>query len=831
MGVKQSNLSEIKEVASQVPVIEATNIMKAYGPTQAVDDMNLTIKQGEVVGLVGANGAGKSTLMKILSGLAEPDCGSLMFNGAEINLKTYSTSIAQAFGIRVVYQELSLCTNLKVYENFYIEQYKRLIGRRWHIRAKELAQMALDEVFPDHNIDPATIVDDLTIAQRQMVEIARATIDPNLKLLILDEPTSSLGAEQTNQLQNYIVKSKKNRGLSFIFISHRLKEILTLSDIVVVMQNGRLNWNGFASTVNEADLVQKMGGSVTGALEYNGQADKIQKNIVGDIKVDINYLNTQQLHDINIKFHAGEIIGIAGLEGSGQKALLHELYQAGRKKSSNIHLFGRMAFVSGDRTKEGVFQHWSIKKNASITNLMRPDIAKIIDNQKEAQKAQEWFERLKIKAPSIEANLVSLSGGNQQKVIIARALLSEADIILLDDPTRGVDVETKKQLYSLFREVANEGKVVIWYSTEDKELTVCDRVYVMRSGHIVKELCDNISIDQIIEASFINVQDHRKISIQVEEVSKASKYFNLVRSQRTSMSLVVMILIFIVMGLVHPSAVSLFGLTLLIGTSIPLILSSMSQMFIIAGGDIDLGVGAYIGLINVISATILVNNPFLGVLCMVLGIIAYGLLATIIQLRKIPAIVVTLGSSFIWFGVALSILDRPGGSSPQWLMDFFNFNTPFIPAPIILAFFIGFSAYLILMRSRYGTVLRGFGNNSQSVVRSGWSALWARISLFVLAGFYGTLAGLSLTGITTAADANATSSYTLLTVAAVVMGGGNLVGGIVEPFGVVFGAITLAMIGALLGFLNVPSTYQSAVQGGILFLILAIRLTMRRRTI
>ena len=830
MAVKQLNLREEKDIASQQPVIEAANIMKAYGPTQAVDDMDLTIKQGEVVGLVGANGAGKSTLMKIISGITEHDSGSFKFNGKEVNSKNYSTSIAQGLGIRVVHQELSLCTNLKVYENFYIEQYKKLTGSKWHMRAKQLAQIALDEVFPDHNIDPSTMVNNLTIAQRQMVEIARATIDPNLKLLILDEPTSSLGGEQADQLQDYILRSK-NKGLSFVFISHRLKEVLTLSDTVVVMKNGRLNWNGLASTVSEDDIVQKMGGSVTVALELNTYVNIIRENKLEQMKVDITNFDSQQLHDINMKFYAGEIIGVAGLEGSGQKALLHELYHAGRKKISNIHLFGRVAFVSGDRAKEGVFQHWSIKKNASITNLMRPDMSKIINNKKEAQKVQDWFDRLKIKAPSIESNLVSLSGGNQQKVIIARALLSGADIILLDDPTRGVDVETKKQLYGLFREVANEGKVIIWYSTEDKELTECDRVYVMKSGLVVKELQGNISTEQIIEASFMTVEKNSKVSGQVKDDSKVSKYLALVGGQRTTMSLVAMILIFIIMGLVHPPAVSSFGLTLLMGASIPLILAAISQMFIIAGGDIDLGVGAYIGLVNVISATILLENPLLGVLFMVLGIIGYGLLGALIQLKRIPSIVVTLGSSFIWLGIALSILSRPGGSSPQWLMDFFNFNTPLIPSPIILAFFIGLMAYIILIRSRYGTVLRGFGNNPQSVIRSGWSAVWARISLFALAGFFGTLAGLSLTGITTAADANATTSYTLLTVAAVVMGGCDLVGGIVEPFGVVFGAITLAMIGALLGFLDVPSTYQSAVQGGILFLILAIRLkTTRRRT-
>lgn len=819
-----------KDSISEIPVIELSKIVKTYGSTRAVDEMSIIINPGEVVGLVGANGAGKSTLMKIIAGVTKPDSGFYKFGGKEIDLKSYSTAVARELGIRVVYQELSLCTNLKVYENFYIEQYHRINGRNWHKQAREISRKALDIVFPGNNIDCNVTVDMLTIAQRQMVDIARAAVDPALKLLILDEPTSSLGSEQTSQLQNFIQDAKK-KGIAFVFISHRLNEVLELSDRIYVMQNGRLCWTGLASDINETELVQKMGSAASGL--FSSKNIECKKKIVKpqdkSPKVVITDLNTEQLHNINLKFCAGEIIGIAGLEGSGQRQLLHALYQAERKKNNNIRIDGRMAYVSGDRIKEGIFQHWSIKKNASITKLMHYDKPLVIDNKKESQWVSEWFNRLKIKAPDINTPLIGLSGGNQQKVLIARALLSNADIILLDDPTRGVDVETKQQLYSLFREVANEGKVIIWYSSEDEELLQCDKVYVMNSGYVVQELQGEITKEQIIDASFRSIEQTKSISKQVVTQNRFSKYFALLRGQRTIMSLIAMFFIFIIMGIVHPSAVSIFGLTLLIDSSIPLILSTISQMFIIAASDIDLGIGAYIGFINVISATIFVKKPILGLLIMLGGILAYSAEGVLVQLRKIPSIIVTLGSSFVWFGTAITILERPGGSSPQWLTNFFNISVPIIPEPIILAVVFGVIAYLILIHSPYGTVLRGFGNNPQAVVRCGWSQLKARVSLYTLAGIFGTLAGISLTGITTAADANAAQSYTLLTVAAVVMGGGELVGGIVEPFGVVFGAVTLSMIGALLGFLNVSSTYQSAVQGGILFAILAIRLAMRRR--
>lgn len=812
-------------------LLEASHILKTYGATKAVDEMFISLNKGEVLGLVGANGAGKSTMMRIIAGVTKPDSGSLKFLGNELNSAQYSTAVARQLGIRVVYQELSLCTNLKVYENFFIEQHQIFKGSNWRKRANETACEFLEKVFPGNNIDTTETVSSLSIAQRQMIEIARAACDPELKLLILDEPTSSLGAEQTEQLIQFVLKARET-GISFIFISHRLQEVLKICNNVTVMNNGRLSCTNQSCDINEAILIQQMGGV---SLAEKNQTNKTENRNAtyeqANLKIEINNLDNDQVHNISTKMYAGEVIGVTGLEGSGQKALLNILYQASRRPGKNkcISIHDTVAYVSGDRSKEGVFPLWSILENMSITALTKFNKDMLVDKKQEEQWGKTWFERLKIKAADIHVPLVSLSGGNQQKALIARAFLSDANIILLDDPSRGVDVETKRQLAQLYREAADQGKLIIWHSTEEEELTECDRVLVMHDGYLVKELANNeISKANIIDASFITADDYSK-NKEKNNSKDQHKIANFFSRQRTAMPCIALVLIVAVISYINPHAATAFGINLLIGSAIPLILASISQMFIIAASDIDLGMGAFLGFTNVISATILVSNPFLGMLILFLGIAGYALLGAIIHIRKIPAIVVTLGSSFIWLGIALSVMEKPGGSAPAALVNFFNMEFPLIPESIILTLVIAVVAYLIIIRSKYGTVLRGFGNNPKAIARSGWSTMKAKVALYTLAGFFGVLAGISLTGITTAADANAASSYTMLSIAAVIMGGGELVGGIVEPFGVVFGAVTLSLIGALVGFVHIGSNYQPAVQGCLMFIILAIRVAIRRK--
>lgn len=805
---------------------ELKSVTKRYGATTALDEINIQINRGEILGLIGANGAGKSTLTRVLSGVTIPDEGEILHAENPVDTASFNPLVASRFGVRVVYQELSLCTNLSVYENFYVEHHDAYAGDFfWHKNIQSKAAQALDEIFPGHGIDLHTLLRDLPISKRQMVEIARAISTKNLELLILDEPTSSLGAKETEQL---MTKLKKLAGdsISIIFITHRLQEVLQIADRIQVMHNGRTVWQGPNVGVVEKELVAKMTGAekiLTGSnptKASSNQTKAVEQLVLSEDAARRHIITRnlvgRHLNGIDLEARGGELIGIAGLDGNGQRPLLKALYHTRSKTGGMVEKSGSICYVSGDRKKEGIFTYWSISDNMGIEEINKSKLFSIFDNTKLSDLVSYWYDRLAIKAESKQAPILSLSGGNQQKVLVARALLADADIIILDDPTKGVDVGTKQQMYTLFKESAAQGKLVIWYSTDDVELELCNRVLVLRYGKIVKELVPpSVVKNKIIEACF----EGEELLSRMQKSEQSPKKITI---NSVVISLAAMLLVFGISGIYQRNVFTRFGVELLIGGSVPLVFAALSQMFIIGLSNIDLGVGAHMGLINVLCATILLHNPVLGIFLILASIVIYGLMGAIVHIRKIPAVIVTMGMSFVWIGFAYIIQDRPGGQAPQWLVDAFSLQLP-IPQCILIILAGALFAFLFY-RSKYGTVLRGFGNNLTAVERSGWSPLKAYVIGYMLAGLFSVIGGLAITASTGASDVNSTTSYQMLTVAAVVMGGSSLLGGIVSPFGTIIGAITLSLVGALLGFMRLNASYVTAVQGIIFILILASRL-------
>ncbi len=801
-------------------MFELRSVTKRYGATTALRDVSFTIDAGEVIGLIGANGAGKSTLTRIVSGVTLPDSGHLFHDGQPIDFSTFSPAAASRLGIRVVYQDLSLCTNLSVYENFYIEQHATVPGGfGWRRSMLAKTQGALDTLFPGHEINPRTRLDNLSISQRQMVEIARAAALSGLRLLILDEPTSSLGSSQTMHLMAHIATLKK-RGVAVIFISHRLSEVLDVADRIVVMRNGAKVWEGRTIDVDQSDLVEKMIGERSNETEplcaertRNGPATGGR-----DVHVRVDRLTGNGLVDVSAELQGGELVGIAGLEGSGQREFLKRLFFSKGRRRGAVEMAGHLAYVTGDRRKEGIFPMWPISDNMTIAEVTKAPLFASLDLRGLAEKVTRWFAALSIKAASSRVAVLSLSGGNQQKVLVARALLAEADVIVLDDPTKGVDVGTKKQMHQLFRKAAADGKLVIWYSTEDEELVFCSRVLVFRYGRIIEELRDgSISKDRIIEASF---HGEHLLTCAEKEGKKTRRGAN-----EILFPLGAMLAVFVVSGLLQPAVFSGFGIDLLLKGSIPLVFAALAQMYIVGLSHVDLGVGAYMGLVGVLCATMLRQHPVLGLALIALTVGCYGLIGAVIYIRKIPAVIVTMGMSFVWVGIGYTIQAAPGGQAPDWLVTMFSLRLV-IPESILLIFAAGLASFLFC-RSRYGTVVRGFGNNPTAVERSGWSPLKVSVAAYVIASLFAVIGGMAMTAATNSSDINATSSYTLLTVAAVVIGGSELIGGVVSSFGTVIGAIMLSLIGALVGFLRLNSSFVTAVQGGLLFAILASQLLRR----
>lgn len=609
----KSRQLQTQESKTDTLLLSGKGLVKTYGQTVAVNDFDICLHQGEIVGLLGGNGAGKSTLTRIISGVTLPDQGSLWFNGQEIDLRQFSPLKANRLGIRVVYQELSLCLNLRVYENFYVElsrHFKR--DYQWRKHSIELSSRVLNDIFPGNHINANDRLDSLSIAQRQMVEIARAFSDEDLKLLILDEPTSSLAAEQTEQLKSYIRK-KAAQGITFVFITHRLNEAISLVDRIYVANNGSCSWTGRVEETSENNLIEKMGGRLekTGSSLNSGHKPLICK-INPDIGITVEGLKIGRGNKISFDVFGGEIIGISGLEGSGQRELLHTLFENRRKTSKNIRIRGSVAYVTGDRKNEGNFHLWSILENMMITRLAFGKLFMLNSEKRMISAVQKWYNKLKVKSEGLHANITSLSGGNQQKVLLARALVADADIIILDDPTRGVDIPTKSDLYGVFREAAASGKLVIWYSSDDAEFEHCNRVYVMRYQSIVATLSeDEISKDNIVQASFKG-EELKGADESPKATDNSKSKLKSIFGTGVLVPFFAMIIVYLLCGLRSPAVFSAFGIDLLLSGALPLIILTLGQMFIIGFSQIDLGAGFFMGLINVISATILTTSPAFG---------------------------------------------------------------------------------------------------------------------------------------------------------------------------------------------------------------------------
>ncbi len=472
-----------------------SGIAKRFGAVRALAGVDLEILPGETLGLVGHNGAGKSTLMQVLAGTLAPDDGSIAVAGRD-ETAGYDVRRAQALGIRCVFQELSLCPNLRVFENMRILDHG-LRGFGWPARARRRIGAALDDIFPGHGIGTDALVGQLPIGQRQMVEIARAFTETGQtpRLVILDEPTSSLGAQAADQLMRFTRRAAE-RGLSCIFISHRLAEVLEHTDRVVVMRDGDVVARERPHTLSHAQLVERMG--LTGeAIEVAGHAT-VARAAAPALRVSVRSQGAS-----GFAAHAGEVVGLAGLDGHGQRDMLLRVFAAARGGRGPVQVHGSVAYVSGDRPREGVFPLWSIGRNLTIASLRRLARGGLVSPGGEAELARAWQQRIGIRTPDMSNPILSLSGGNQQKVLIARAFASGADILLLDDPMRGVDVGTKRELFESIRGAAERGACMILYTTETDELKHCDRIYVFYRGSITDEI-DRAALteERVLRASF-----------------------------------------------------------------------------------------------------------------------------------------------------------------------------------------------------------------------------------------------------------------------------------------------------------------------------------------
>jgi L-arabinose transport system ATP-binding protein len=487
-------LAEVLPSPRQPPLIQLKNIGKQFPGVRALDDITLDIYPGEVLALIGENGAGKSTLLRVLNGDYAPDAGELRFGGERVIFASPADSHAR--GVRVIYQEPEIVPDVTIAENIYIGEIPRRLGRfvDWRRLHREAAQH-LAELGVGDQIKPQFKANQLSAAQRQMVEIARA-IKAQVSLLALDEPTSSLSDEDANRLFR-IVEQFRSRGAAIIYVSHRLREVLALADRIAVLRDGRLVTVQPAKDMHEADLVRFM----VGRSISNMYGDKTRQR--QELVLEVESLCAPGIDNVSFCVHGGEVVGFAGLVGAGRTDLAKTLFGERPITGGRVRLHGRevqlrsaadairqgIGFAPEDRKREALVLDRSVKDNISLVILRRISRLRFVRRRQEQQIVGNLVTRLRVKTPSLQQAVRKLSGGNQQKVVLARWLARDPAVLILDEPTRGVDVGAKAEIYRLIDELAAQGMAVIFISSELPEiLGVSDRIIVMQHGQVTGEL-------------------------------------------------------------------------------------------------------------------------------------------------------------------------------------------------------------------------------------------------------------------------------------------------------------------------------------------------------
>jgi len=493
-------------------VVTMKGIYKAFPGVQALEDVDFTLKRGEIHALVGENGAGKSTLIKALTGVEHPDAGTITLEEKEILVR--SPQHAQAMGISTVYQEINLCPNLTVAENILIgREPGKAAAINWaamNTRAKEILQRL------DVDIDVTQTLGSYSVAIQQMAAIARALEIRSVRVLILDEPTSSLDAHETEQLFQ-VMRKLKSEGMAIIFITHFIDQVYEVADRITVLRNGKLVGTYDTASLPRLELIAKMiGRSLTEFDEMTKIKLESGKHIKGDALLQAKGLGHEgAIEPFDLELHAGEVVGFAGLLGSGRTETAYLLFGIDKPDSGTLTFAGRLvkrfsplasiirgvALCPEDRKAEGIVEDLTVRENIILALQSSRGWFKYLSQQQQYELAEKYIELLNIVTPSPDQPVKNLSGGNQQKVILARWLATNPQVLILDEPTRGIDVGAKAEIQKLVLSLAEEGKACVFISSELEEVLRCShRIMVLRDREKVAEFSGEVGEHTIMQA-------------------------------------------------------------------------------------------------------------------------------------------------------------------------------------------------------------------------------------------------------------------------------------------------------------------------------------------
>ena len=823
------------EPASGGLTIRLSNISKFYSGVPALRDVSVGFYAGQVHAILGENGAGKSTLMNIISGTVHPESGEIWLGDRQIT--KMSPEIAASLGISISFQHPAILNDLSVLENLQVALPASVFtGKPEQIAAEQM----LDAV--GLHVPLRTRAETLTVAQKHLLEIAKAlAIKP--KILLLDEPTASLDQDSTEMLFERI-RGVVKTGTSVIYITHRLAELRQIAQRVTVLRDGRVRGGGLVADIGDHELLAMIVGRTLGSA-FPPKLEKTFKEVIFSVKS----LNGSGFYDISFEAERGQIVGVAGVEGNGQSQLMRAL--AGLQPSEGaINLLGRSlktrgllqkaAFIPSDRHSEGLAAGLTVRENAAFAALDKLSSFGIMNKKKELNRVAATFNSLAVKTPSIEAPILSLSGGNQQKVVMSRALLSGPGLIVADEPTQGVDVGARAEIYRILREVSSSGTPVIVNSSDAAELEgLCDKVIVLSRGRAVATLTGaDISEARIVAAAVSATSQGATFGLQDKARSAGSSLRHFLQSDNAPA--VPLALVTILLGLYvfsqNANFLSAFNLNNILSLATALGFIALGQTITLLLGAIDLSVGPLCGFLVVVASFFINDDKSTLMIAAGFALIFFGAFVvgaingTLIRFANFTPIAATLAMYIGLQGMSFLLRENPGGYINADVVQIITWQFGPIPASFIALVVIAVASEYTLRKTSLGWRLRATGSNEESARRVGVSVDGTFLLGYICCSLYTAIGAVMLMSQIAVGDPRQGINYTLSSITAVVLGGTSLRGGRGTFIGTVLGAVLLTEVLDAVSFLGFTETYQYVFQGALIVSAALIYSSVLRRS-
>ncbi len=834
------------------PVIGLQNASKTFGGTHALRDVSFDLRGGEVLALLGENGAGKSTCVKLLAGVHWPSLGTITIDDQPVSFN--SPLEAQAAGVAVMHQHPGLFPELSIAENVYMGHMPKLksggidTARMQTEATRILASIGL-------TIDTKKTLGGLRTSEQQLVEIARA-LSLNAKVLIMDEPTAALSQREVTRLFA-VVEELKKRNVAIMFVGHRMDEIFRISDRIAILRDGALVGLESAKDLPRERAIQLMVGRELSSLYPPANATR------GKLVLETKGLSRNgEFEAINLEVYAGEILGIGGLVGSGRTEIARVLFGIEPPESGEILMDGAsvsfatpldamkagIAYVSEDRLGQSLVMDFPIVENAGLTILDKATVGGFSSRSKMIENVEAHLKRLKLKFRSYTQPVKTLSGGNQQKVVLSKWLATNPRVLILDEPTQGIDVESKAEVHAMIADLASQGMAIILISSEMPELIgMCDRIVVLREGNKTGEFKrSEATQEKVLRAATDSeaTPSHLKL-VQATDVAPLESKTPTINSRwssifaRREMGLVAaMLAVVIPVAFVNPRIFSEANITSVSMDAALLVIVVLAQTLVLVTRNIDLSVASIIGLAAYGSALVMEGHPDIGIVAGLATAIAIGTACgffngAIITFGRVPAIVVTLGTLTVFRGLNNLWADGKQISAdkvPQAWLDMTGVRIIGIPLVVIIALAILFIASLLLSRTAVGRQLFAIGSNPDGAALIGIPANKRILMAFTVAGTLAGLTGALWASRYATVDARVASGYELTVIASAVVGGVAIRGGAGTVLGFAFGALTLLVIRNGLTLVRVDPLWLQGVYGLVILLAISIDTFVARRT-